>query len=178
MEYEMKLINYSKIIFLFFVLFFGSHLKAQFTIERSVFSSGGGITSSGNNNLSGTIGQIFTGSTSNSNFSIQSGFWFANQTPVGVEDEELIPTVYELYQNFPNPFNPSTKIKYSIPEASHVLIEIFNLLGEKIASLVNTEQKAGFYTVDFNASFLSSGFYIYRIQANNFVKVKKMVLLK
>jgi hypothetical protein len=89
-----------------------------------------------------------------------------------------LPQNYSLKQNFPNPFNPSTKIKYSIPEMSIVTLTLFNLLGEEVTTLVNEEKTAGNYTVEFNAANLPSGIYFYRIQAGSFVETKKMVLMK
>ena len=95
-------------------------------------------------------------------------------------DEELIevPTSYNLYQNYPNPFNPSTTITYSLPEAGFVKLAIYNLLGEKVTSLVNAQQMAGKYEVNFNARNLSSGVYIYRIETANFTASKKLILIK
>lgn len=83
-----------------------------------------------------------------------------------------------LYQNYPNPFNPVTTIEYSIPKTSFVNINVYNLLGEKIVTLVNEEKKEGNYKVKFNALSLSSGIYFYRIQADGFVGTKKLILLK
>lgn len=97
---------------------------------------------------------------------------------VGVEDGEIIPTEFSLAQNFPNPFNPTTNIKFGLPKESNVTLRIFNILGEEVATLVNKVMPAGFHTVNFDASRLTSGLYIYRIEADNFVQVKKMMLMK
>jgi len=85
---------------------------------------------------------------------------------------------YSLSNNYPNPFNPTTKISYTIPERSYVSLKIFNLLGSEVAELVKGEVEAGSYIIEFNASTLPSGIYFYRIQAENFVETKKMVLMK
>lgn len=95
-----------------------------------------------------------------------------------VNIEVTAPIEYALEQNYPNPFNPGTKIKYSIPEDGFVKLAVYNLLGEEVVTLVNTQQKAGRYEIDFNASSLASGMYIYRIDANNFVASKKLMLMK
>jgi len=104
-----------------------------------------------------------------------------------VEEEEIdeTPTTYHLSNNFPNPFNPSTKIKYSIPQSSNVVIKVFDILGNEITVLVNEERPLGSYEVDFDATGLSSGVYFYRLQvypanggAGSFVETKKMVLLR
>ena len=88
------------------------------------------------------------------------------------------PVEYTLKQNYPNPFNPSTIVEYSIPENRNVKIEIFNALGEEITTLVNGFKQAGDYKVKFDASALSSGIYYYRIESGNFVKTRKMILLR
>lgn len=89
-----------------------------------------------------------------------------------------VPQRFFLSQNYPNPFNPSTEIKYSIPQSSVVVLKIYNMLGQEVATLVNQEQKSGNYIVDFNASNLASGVYMFRIQAEGFTLTKKMILLK
>jgi hypothetical protein len=91
---------------------------------------------------------------------------------------ELIPDKYSLEQNYPNPFNPSTKISYSIPEDGFVNLAVYNLLGEVVTTIVSKVQKAGKYEVNFVASGLSSGVYVYRIEAANFTASKKLVLMK
>ncbi|GJQ61468.1 MAG: hypothetical protein SCALA702_05210 [Melioribacteraceae bacterium] len=92
--------------------------------------------------------------------------------------DNSIPNDYSLSQNYPNPFNPATKIKFSIPEAGIVKLSIYNILGEKVIDLVNREYAPGNYTVNFNANGLSSGVYIYRLEAKNKVISNKMILLK
>ena len=85
---------------------------------------------------------------------------------------------YDLAQNFPNPFNPSTLITYSIPTSSNVIINVYNILGELIKTLVSGYQEAGSYKVNFDAGGLSNGIYFYKMQSGNFVQIKKMLLLK
>jgi hypothetical protein len=90
----------------------------------------------------------------------------------------VVPTEYVLEQNYPNPFNPSTVISYSIPTASNVSVKVFDVLGNLIASLVNQNQEAGNYKINFNAGELSNGMYLYKIQAGSFIAIKKMLLIK
>jgi Secretion system C-terminal sorting domain len=85
---------------------------------------------------------------------------------------------YDLAQNFPNPFNPTTVITYSIPTSSNVMVKVYNVLGKLITTLVNENQEAGIYKVNFDAQGLSNGIYFYKIQAGNYSAVKKMLLLK
>jgi hypothetical protein len=89
-----------------------------------------------------------------------------------------IPASYSLSQNYPNPFNPTTNIKYSITQQAQVSLKIFDVLGREVQTLVNQNQKAGSYAVNFNASRLASGVYIYRLEAGDFVKSMKMMLIK
>jgi Secretion system C-terminal sorting domain len=93
------------------------------------------------------------------------------------------PEIFEVLQNYPNPFNPSTTIKYSIPQDTFVSIKVFNVLGERVAELVNKDLKTGMHEVTFNASNLSSGFYFYIVEAKGidgtkYFDSKKMILLK
>ena len=85
---------------------------------------------------------------------------------------------YQLAQNYPNPFNPSTLISFSVAQRSNVNLSVFNILGEQVATLINETKEAGNYQVEFNASNLPSGMYVYRIEAGNFISTKKMMLLK
>lgn len=91
---------------------------------------------------------------------------------------EVMPASFGLDQNFPNPFNPSTKISYSLASDTKVTLKIYDILGAEVLTLVNETQKAGAHTVQFNAANLPSGVYIYRLQADNFSAAKKLVLLK
>ncbi|GAB5410871.1 MAG: hypothetical protein BalsKO_32360 [Balneolaceae bacterium] len=93
------------------------------------------------------------------------------------EDEES-PFSFGLNQNYPNPFNPSTSFSYSIPSSSFVNLEIFNMLGQKVFTLVDKQQSAGVHNVQFDASGLTSGIYLYRISAGGFSQTRKMTLMK
>jgi photosystem II stability/assembly factor-like uncharacterized protein len=94
------------------------------------------------------------------------------------EGQNVIVKDFTLSQNYPNPFNPSTTIIYSIPIAGKVSLKIFDVLGNEIATLVNEEKTSGKYTVNFDASNLTSGVYFYRLQTGDFISTKKMILLK
>ena len=96
---------------------------------------------------------------------------------VSYSKEELLQS-FQLSQNYPNPFNPSTKIKFLMPKSEKVKIEIFNLLGQKIETLLNKQMPAGSHEVGFTAKELPSGVYLYRLEAGQYQEVKKMILLK
>jgi len=103
--------------------------------------------------------------------------------PTSVEQVSDLPTKYELVQNYPNPFNPSTKIRYSVPIVGtslkkSVQLKVYDILGNEVATLVNEEKEAGNYEVEFSAVNLASGIYIYRLQAAEFSDTKKMILLR
>ncbi|HVO72671.1 MAG TPA: endo-1,4-beta-xylanase [Ignavibacteriaceae bacterium] len=97
---------------------------------------------------------------------------------VSVDAAEGTPRTFQLFNNYPNPFNPSTKIKYNIAAASNVSLKIYDILGREVETLVDQMQSPGQYTVTFNAQNLSSGIYLYRIEAGNFIAVKKLILMK
>jgi len=104
---------------------------------------------------------------------------YIKDNPTGVkETTSTLPFTYELDQNFPNPFNPSTTIRDSIVKTSTVILKIFDILGREVQTLVNTVQAPGQYTVSFNAQDLASGIYFYQINAGNFTAIKKLVLVK
>ncbi|RKY92064.1 MAG: hypothetical protein DRQ13_10780 [Ignavibacteriae bacterium] len=100
----------------------------------------------------------------------------------GIETSSDCIKIYSLTNNYPNPFNPSTIIKYSVPENEYVTLKVYDAIGNEISTLVNEEKQAGNYEVEFSApggaTSLSSGIYFYRLQAGSFVETKKMVLLK
>ena len=111
----------------------------------------------------------------------------AELTPASAEQiNNVVPQKFQLEQNYPNPCNPSTTIRYAIPEASFVVIKIYDLLGKEVATLVNEEQPIGSYEVEFDAAGLSSGMYFYKLQTDNpstnsgqgFIETKKMILTK
>jgi hypothetical protein len=96
----------------------------------------------------------------------------------GVEKQSPIPQNFGLEQNYPNPFNPTTIIHFQIPKSSHVLLQVFNSLGQEVATLVDGDKPAGIYMVEFNAEQLSAGVYYYRLRAEGFESVRNMVVAK
>ena len=113
---------------------------------------------------------------------LESAFYFVdNGEPllsVGEPMQATRPKEFKLEQNYPNPFNPTTTIQFAVPAVSDVKLEVFNILGQKVSTLVNRRMEAGLHTVNFNASNLASGVYFYRLQSGSFVQTKKMLLIK
>jgi hypothetical protein len=96
-------------------------------------------------------------------------------------DEELVglrPETFALYNNYPNPFNPSTKIRYAIANTGFTSLKVYSLLGEEVASLINEEKTPGVYEINFDAVNLTSGTYLYKLESGDFSQTKKMIILK
>jgi hypothetical protein len=101
--------------------------------------------------------------------------------PVGVNDQtgnSVVPSTFHLEQNFPNPFNAKTAINYQLPHPSRVRLEVFDLLGRKVVTLVDGRQKAGYWSVSWEASKVSSGIYFYKLTCGDFTEVRRMTVLK
>ncbi len=110
-----------------------------------------------------------------------NGVWMYNTytwTLATSVDDDVVVDKFELEQNYPNPFNPATTIKYTLAEQSNVTLKVYDMLGNEVATLVNATQQAGSHQVNFDASNLASGLYLYTIKAGNFTSTKKMMLLK
>ena len=101
------------------------------------------------------------------------------QVPVGIKSETAgIPQTYELHQNYPNPFNPSTTIEFALPTPGFVTLSLFNILGEKVATLVSENLVSGSYKYHWDAKGLTSGVYLYKLEAGNNILVRKMILIR
>ncbi len=100
------------------------------------------------------------------------------EVSISIDSDDQLVSEFALKQNYPNPFNPVTNIEFSIPAASHVEISVYNMLGQRMATVVNQNMSAGVHTAQFNAASLSSGVYIYRLQAGDFVQTRRMMLVK
>lgn len=109
-------------------------------------------------------------------FRVNKDFSLAIATAVG--EESMVPVTYSLDQNFPNPFNPTTVIRYSLPAVSQVRLAVFDMLGRQVSELVNEKKEAGSYEVKFDATGLASGVYFYRIEAGTFVQTRKLLVLR
>lgn len=132
------------------------------------------------NTSAATVANLSTGIYTASATDVTNFTYFSvgNAGFVSVEKEEGLPTEFQLSQNYPNPFNPTTTIKFAIKEASFVSLKVYNVIGEEVANLVNEQMTPGNYNYSFDASKLTSGIYLYRLQAGDFVSTKKMILIK
>lgn len=105
-------------------------------------------------------------------------YFFPNSSSDIIHSNELEINTFKLFQNYPNPFNPGTVISYQLPKSCFVTLKIFDVLGKEVAVLVNKEQPAGSFTIDFNSAGLSSGIYYYQLKSEGFTDTKPMLLLK
>ena len=107
---------------------------------------------------------------------------FFTTGPVGIINTQEIPTVFKLHQNYPNPFNPVTRIRFDLPAnsviGSGLELVIFDINGKEVKKLLNTEYAAGIWEIDFDATDLSSGIYLYRLNAGSYSAINKMILIK
>ena len=112
-------------------------------------------------------------------FAPDTGYFIATyDTTTGLVSNSNILLSFRLYQNFPNPFNPNTKIKFEIPESGFVSLKVYDVIGNEMTSLINEEKQIGTYEVNFDASGLTSGVYYYQLRQGNFIETKKTILIK
>jgi hypothetical protein len=175
-------IQFIKFVYLLlFILCCSLAAQSQYTLKTGTFGNGvATITDSSNYQLSGTAGQSIIGLSENNDYFCNSGFWFQSYySIVGIEDLfDNLPKSFQLDQNFPNPFNPVTTIKYAVPKTTYIRLEVYNALGQKVAALVDATKQPGYYSISLNATHLASGIYFYRLFSNDFTKVKKLMVIK
>jgi hypothetical protein len=124
-------------------------------------------------------GSVTSDATSNQNDGTISGAtWVLGTTPVENENDFSLPDQFSLEQNYPNPFNPSTIIKYELPIGGQVTLNVYDMLGNEVATLVDEGKPAGVYTVNFDGSTLASGMYLYRLHAGSYASTKAMLIIK
>lgn len=170
-----------------------SNFQVRVTLTGTTSSVGGELVNSNGvvvavNNSTSNNPFILTAPSSGT-YTVNAGYknpsrdWGSTSAVINVTgiDEKLIglnPSEFKLYANFPNPFNPSTKIRYAISETAFTTLRIYSLIGQEISILINEEKSPGIYEIDFNASELTSGTYLCELRTGNFVQTKKMILLK
>lgn len=100
------------------------------------------------------------------------------QSTTNIENEKGTVKEFKLFQNYPNPFNPSTTISWQSPVSGHLTLKVYDILGNKVATLVDENKPAGSYEINFDGSKLTSGLYFYKLQVNQYVSVRKMLIIK
>ena len=155
--------------------------EAQVVMPNSVLGNGGAELSDGQYRIVGTLGQPIIGVAENPSDINRVGFWYLASHKLITDVEQntnSIPKQFRLEQNYPNPFNPTTTIEFALPQRSAVTLKLLDILGREVATLVDDELEAGVHKVSFDAKDLASGVYFYRIQAEGFVRARKLMLLK
>jgi hypothetical protein len=154
--------------------------QSAYDIPEDVVGGGGQSSASAGYAIRGTVGQAVIGSIEGGSFDEKVGYWYTARAVVtGVtDDENRRPVPFALEQNWPNPFNPSTTIRFSIPNTMHVTICIYNVSGDLVETLVNKQVPAGVHDVVWDASTKASGVYFSRLEAPGFSQTRKLVLLK
>lgn len=151
------------------------------TGNRGVYKLGNGnfltTNSTGVHEIDDTTGAIIRTVATASNFQFIDIYNTAGVTSTGNENN-FTPSEFKLYENYPNPFNPTTNIRFAIPKSGFVSLKVYDLTGREISSLVNEFRQAGDYSVNFNASNLTSGVYFYTLKTESFSATKKMMLIK
>lgn len=167
----------------------GQSTSPDYDVLRQVLDGGGAMwLSTANYKLSSSLGQSISGVQVGATKTLYTGFWcpwVLEMTPVEWEEADYTrrPTDFGLRQNYPNPFNPATVIEYDLPKACEVKIEIYNVLGQRVRTLVHEMQEPAYKKIfwdgrDDGGNEISSGVYFYRLEAGTFVECRKMTLLK
>ncbi|MFC1552292.1 T9SS type A sorting domain-containing protein [Candidatus Latescibacterota bacterium] len=153
---------------------------SDYKIESGIIGNGGTSISNAQYQINGTIGEQLVGHTGSSSYNNEAGFWCLCQIyyePILVEDN-TIPKQFRLIGNFPNPFNPVTEIRYEIPEQCNVKLKIYTISGQLVETLIDETVSPGIHSVKWNPTEISSGLYIYEMEAGNKKYVNRMLLLK
>jgi hypothetical protein len=144
-------------------------------------SGGNGVSNFQNTMVESTVGQVFVGTMRAGSTIIEAGFLLDTlfrQTILSIAEDKRVPRENVLHQNYPNPFNPTTNIQFSIVNRQLTIVKVYDVLGREVSTIVNEVKESGTYTVQFDASGLSSGVYFYHIQAGDFAATKKLLLLR
>lgn len=155
--------------------------STNYSIQKDVMDQGGSVSSSENYQVIDAVGQPEPIGTSASQGYIESsGFFTGGGVSTGIVEEAAltIPTEFQLCQNFPNPFNPSTSIIYRLEKRMSVLLEVYNILGQKVETLIDGSQEAGEHQVRWAGRSVPSGVYLCRMKAGKFTETRKMLLLR
>lgn len=161
-----------------------ARVQGQFVLRNVVFGAAAVTGESTSYHVRGTLGEPFVGRAASSSFIVTLGFWATvppeTTAPTAIEtiDSDAVPERFSLDQNFPNPFNPATRIRYALAEPTSARLTIYDVLGREVSVLVDRPQAAGTYEVVFEAGSLPSGLYFYQLRAGRFSSIRQMSLIK
>jgi len=168
-----------KIIIALIMLQITPSLWAQYQLTGGTFSNGIILSGNSSYNFKATVGQPIIGQGENDEYTSQLGIWYSIDVITTIDDFlKMTPKQFRLFQNYPNPFNPLTTIKYAVPKQAIVNIDLYNLLGQKVQTLVKGKKAPGVYEVKLQAARLASGLYIYRMYSADFHAVRRLIILK
>ena len=161
-------------------LLYAGNVSAQYQIRNGVFGNGGAISSGESYQTTGTVGQACVGTVEGASYAQKVGFWYHAGglfTPVE-KTPGIVPVEFRLDQNFPNPFNPTTTIRFAVPKPTSVKLVLYDILGREVSTLIDQKIPCGEHEVTFEADNLPSGVYVARLQAGEFTATRKLVLLR
>ncbi len=155
-------------------------LTGQYAVKKSAFPNGSARQPLTHGRINGSVGQVLVGKSGNPQYQSRAGFWAkpAENATVVAATEETLPLHFALAQNFPNPFNSSTTIPFSVARAGRISLKLYDVTGRQLYSLVAGEKQPGEYKVIMQAGDLSSGVYFVRMTANRFSAVRKLAVIK
>ena len=170
-------------------LLLATSVSAQIRIQSASLTSGTGFMSSGGIQVGVSLGQSLVGISNDGINAGGVGFWYTTLESITIVSStieqvgEEIPSEYLLDQNYPNPFNPTTKIRYGLPEAASVRVTVYNVLGQLVSILIDSDQAPGYYEINWDAKTdagmsIPSGLYFYRVETKNFSATRSMVFQK
>lgn len=177
----MKRISKATLAVIFVLMLFHPELNSQTRIAKSVIASGASAMSNSTQRLAGTIGQTIIGLTGNVSIKAGEGFWYQviGSLPVSVEElPGTFPDAFNLKQNYPNPVSTSTTFEFTILKASHVTLEIYNMLGMKVKTLIDDEVNSGTHQLRWDNIDLPDGMYVYKLTAGEFSTLRKLLLFR
>ena len=153
---------------------------AQHYLKGSVFSNGAVSLSNESYLVNSTLGQALIGRIAHDLYQNHIGFWYSGNTFETTIDESYksTPEKFELFQNYPNPFYPVTLIRYALPKPTFIRLEVINLMGQRMLTLVNSKMPAGIHEARFSEKNLPAGYYFYSIHTDEFHEVKRMILIR
>lgn len=171
------------------LLAFTISAEAQVRLRSANLPGASGFAAGTTVRVGVTIGQTLGGFSNDALNANGAGFWYTTLDAITIVSSSIerlgdeIPEQYELHQNYPNPFNPTTRVKYGIPESGQVRLTVFNVLGQIVAVVLDKEQAAGYYEVNWDARSesgvrLPSGLYFYRIDTDGYTATRSMILQK